>query len=70
MIAIVAQIVLFLLIICLIFATNIVSKHALVCAYLTSADCKSLSFILIIMSIFFFLLNFVWLKLIFMLLWN
>lgn len=66
MIATIVLFVLFLLIICLVFATNVILKQALVCAYLTSSSCKPLSFVLIIMSIFFFLLNFVWLKLIFM----
>lgn len=60
------DIVLFLMIVCLIFATNVTSKQALTCAYLTSSDSKSLSFILSIISIVLFLSNFIWFKLIFM----
>lgn len=60
------DIVLFLMIVCLIFATNILLKQTLTCTYLSSSDSKSLSFILSIISIVLFLSNFIWFKLIFM----
>lgn len=60
------DIILFMMILCLIFATNVASKQALACTYLTSSDSKSLSFILTIMGITLFSLNFVWFKAIFM----
>lgn len=60
------DIVLFLMIVCLIFATNILLKQTLTYTYLASSDSKSLSFILSIISIVLFLSNFIWFKLIFM----